>query len=383
MSLAQDLANVPTPALVLDRKILQSNLENMSGRMTRLGVNLRPHLKTAKCARVARLATQGHSGGITVSTLREADYFIKHGFRDLTYAITVNTEKLDRVAALQRNGAEIGVLTDNLEVARAIGQKAAQLQTHFRVFIEIDAGYHRSGVNPDSDLLTAIGQTLHEAEGVEMAGVLTHAGQSYKGANLERIREVAEQERSEMVRAAENLRAAAVPCPVVSVGSTPTASTANDLSGVNEARPGNYMFHDLTMCGLGICRLEEIAVFVLTSVISHKPEFGHALVDAGALALSRDLSAHNGPMPGVGYGMVCDLESRQPLEELSITDVCQEQGWLASRSKLSLPWQQIPIGTKLAILPNHSCLTCAAHDSYWIVDGGTKVEDVWERVNGW
>lgn len=382
MGLPETLYQLETPALVLDRRKLQANLDRMSLRMKELGVGLRPHIKTAKCLQVAEMATQGQPGGLTVSTLREAEYFAQGGFTDLIYAITMTPDKLEHVEAIQKKGAKVAILVDDPQAVEAIARKSKELGASFQVYVEIDSGYHRSGVDPESNLLLAVGKAVQASPNLSLKGVLTHAGHSYKAATLKRISEVAEEERLKTTQAAERLRAAGIPCPVVSVGSTPTAIMAHHLDGVTEARPGNYMFFDLTMCGLGVCRLEDIAVFVLTTVIARKPEYHHALVDAGALALSKDLSAHHGSLPGVGYGLAIDIEHRKPSHGLFVSDVCQEQGWL-KRDCAPFPSESVTVGDRLAILPNHSCLTCAAYDRYWVVDGGTDIVDVWERTGGW
>ncbi|MCZ6760298.1 MAG: alanine racemase [Gemmatimonadetes bacterium] len=382
--MAVRLVDIPTPALVLDLGVLQRNLSAMSQRMKQAGVNLRPHLKTAKSIDLARLATQGHSGGIAVSTLREAEYFSDHGISDISYCVPIVTDKLDRVATMQNTGATVRLLTDDLEVARAMGRKAKDLSARFGVFIEIDSGYHRSGVHPESEELLAIGRALHHPPQVELLGVLTHAGHSYRLRGREGIQRVAEEERAAVVRAAERLRAQGFPCPAVSVGSTPTAVFANALHGVTETRPGNYMFFDLAMCARGVCRLEDIAVSVLTVVIAQNPEYGHALVDAGALALSKDVGVQAGPMASPGYGLVCDTAHCRPVEGVIVKSVSQEQGWLGmAEANRRLPFGELPVGRRLRILPNHSCLTSAAYDRYYVVDLRDEILAEWPRVNGW
>jgi D-serine deaminase-like pyridoxal phosphate-dependent protein len=377
------LADLRTPALVLDRIKLERNLAAMRERMKRLGVALRPHMKTAKSVEVARMATEGFSGAITVSTLAEADRFIAAGFDDVTYAVGISPDKLADVAELQRGAAKVNVITDDAGVARAIGRRASELNARFGVFIDVDVGYHRSGVEPESEALLEIGRALAGAANVDPLGVLTHAGHSYGARGAEAVAEIAEQERAGMVRAAERLRAAGLPCPTVSAGSTPTAVFARRLDGVNEMRPGNYMFFDLDMAGRGVCAIADIAVSVLTTVISRATGAGHVLTDAGGLALSKDLSAHGGTMPGVGYGLACDAAGA-PIEGACVRSVSQEQGWIAPISpERPLDLGAFPVGRRLRVLPNHSCMTAAAYDRYYVVDGGEEIVAVWPRVNGW
>ena len=209
------LDDIPTPFLALDR-----NVEGMLRRAQRFGVQLRPHLKTAKCAEVARLAHGGSSGPITVSTLQEAAWFVERGFRDLTYAVGIVPQKLDRVAALMQAGADLRILTDDPATAAAVSEDGASRGIRFRVMIEVDCGAGRAGLDAAGDGLLEAGRVLHDGEGTELAGVLTHGGQSYGCDGPAGVRVVAADERDAAVSAAERLRAAGLPCPVVSVGST-------------------------------------------------------------------------------------------------------------------------------------------------------------------
>lgn len=382
--MAQRLSEISTPALILDRSALQRNVDHMSGRMREAGVDLRPHMKTAKCAEIASMATAGHSGGITVSTLREAEYFNERGFRDILYAVAVTPDKIPRAAALQDRAATLHLLVDDPNIVKDLDQGAQELNARFSMYIDIDTGYHRSGVDPGSEVLIDIGKALQQANNLELTGVLTHAGHSYAADGVEGIKEVAEKERRGTLRAAKRLREAGIACPVVSVGATPTAALGEGFDGVTEARPGNYMFYDLFMYGKGVCALEDIAVSVLTTVIVNRPEIPRVLVDAGGLALSKDKMAAEGPLPGVGYGLLREM-TNGPLDvDTVVASVSQEHGWLGPwEAHASLPLRDFPIGSRFRVLPNHSCITCAAYEEYYVVDGSDEIIDVWPRVNGW
>lgn len=371
-----DLEDLPTPALVLDRRVLSANIARMNERMGRLGVPLRPHLKTAKSADVARLAVAGHPGGITVSTLHEADYFLERGFTDITYAVGITPARLDAAAALRRRAAELKIITDDVGVARAIAGHGAS----FTVLIEIDSGEARGGVAAEGPELMEIARILDGATAVTLGGVLTHAGHSYRCRDEAAMAAVAEDERAGAVTAAERLRAAGLGCPVVSVGSTPTATFAHDLTGVSEARPGVYMFFDSFQAGIGVCETGDIALSVLASVIGRRRDANLLLIDAGALALSKDRSTAE-LAEDCGFGLVCDAASGRPLDGLKVTSVHQEHGIIAGTSPI--PFDAYPIGARVRVLPNHACMTGAAHDAYNVIDGGTEVVARWPRCNGW
>ncbi|HEY4042891.1 MAG TPA: alanine racemase, partial [Rhodopila sp.] len=272
------LSDLPTPCLVLDRSVLNRNLRAMEAAVARLGVPLRPHMKTAKSIEVARLATAGQPGGITVSTLAEAAYFFGHGITDILYAVGITPQKLEQACELNAAGAHIMVITDDPAMASLIAAQPAPPRT----LIEIDSGEDRGGVRPDSDALLELGARL----GPCLAGVLTHAGHSYAARSVRDIARIAAAERSAVSRAADRLREQGHAIAIVSAGSSPTARHAENFAGVTEIRCGVYMFGDLFQAEIETHGADAIAVTVLTSVIGRRP--GRLLVDAGGLALSKD-----------------------------------------------------------------------------------------------
>ena len=362
------LNDLPTPCLVLDRAILQRNIDRMSQAVARHGVALRPHMKTAKSIDVARLALQGQPGGITVSTLAEAEYFAAHGIADILYAVGITPQKLDQVAKLNAAGAHIAVITDDPDMAAAITAHPLPPRT----LIEIDTGESRGGVQPDDDALLHIAGLL----GPRLAGVMTHAGHSYSGRSIADMVRIAEAERSGVVRAAENLRATGHSAPIVSMGSSPTALHAEHLTGITEIRAGVYMFGDLFQAEIGTHALDDIAVTVLTSVIGRRP--GRLLVDAGGLAMSKDHSTEAAPHD-YGYGRVLDLAGL-PFGNAILRRAYQEHGVIERDPNESVT---LKIGDRLRIAPNHTCMTAAAHDRYHVIDGADSIVAVWPRVNGW
>ena len=377
---SQTIDDLPTPALILDRAILDRNLKRMSERLRAAGVLLRPHLKTAKSVQIGRKAVAGHDGRITVSTLAEARYFAEGGFTDILYGVGIVPSKLPAVSELRRRGVNLRVVTDNLAVAKAL-RAAATNGESFSVLIEIDSGAGRAGLpSPELPGLLDIARVLHGAPGIELAGVMTHAGHSYHQSTPDGIAAVAEQERQAIVGAAETLRAAGIPCPIVSAGSTPTATHSRDFTGITEMRPGVYVFNDLDQEFIGSCGAGDLALSVLASVIGHYPHRNQMLIDAGALALSKDISAQEF-RPQVGYGTIVDA----PVKDMAVVDCSQEHGFVGASEPI--PFGNLPIGSRVRILPNHACITAAAYDRYYVVDsaldGAKSVVEVYDRINGW
>ena len=365
------LDDLPTPCLVLDRAIMQRNLATMAAALARHAVPLRPHMKTAKSIEVARLALAGQPGGITVSTLAEAEYFAGHGINDILYAVGITPGKLDQVAKLNANGTAVAVITDDPDTAAAI----AAHPTPPRALIEIDTGEERGGVGPDDPALLAIAERL----GGQLAGVMTHAGHSYAGRGVEDMVRIAEAERAGIVRAAERLRAAGHAAPIVSMGSSPTARHAASLAGVSEVRAGVYMFGDLFQAEIHTHAVADIAVTVLASVIGRRPARNRLLIDAGGLALSKDRSTEAAPLD-YGFGLMLDARGRPAYGHAIVRQAYQEHGVVEMGATAPA---DLPVGAKVRIAPNHTCMTAAAHDRYHIVEGGDEVVAIWTRVNGW
>ena len=192
---------------------------------------------------------------------------------------------------------------------------------------------------------------------------------------------MARRERDAAVHAARRLRDAGFEAPVVSVGSTPTATFAEGLAGVTEVRAGVFVFFDRVMAGIGVCRTEDIALSVLATVIGHQPDRGWALTDAGWMALSRDRGTAKQNVDQ-GYGLVCDAAGH-PIPDLVVVEANQEHGIVAHRSGEPAKLPHLPVGSLLRVLPNHACATGAQHGRYHVLGADGAVAESWERFSGW
>lgn len=319
------VADLPTPALLLDLDVLERNLARMAGRAAALGVALRPHAKTHKCLEVGRRQLAHGATGITVATLAEAQAFADGGFTDVTWAFPLVLGRLAEVVALARR-ITFRVTLDSERALEALGAAARAAGVVVHAWLEVDAGHHRSGVDPTAAGSVVLARRLASERGVVFDGILTHAGQSYLARTRAERAAVAEAERATMAGFAARLAGEGVPVPGVSTGSTPAMSAVERLDGVTEVRPGNYAFYDWMQAAVGVCGVPDCAVTVLASVVSHQPLADHVVVDAGALALSKDAGPHD-PALARGLGPVLAGLAGAGLDpRLEVRSASQEHG---------------------------------------------------------
>jgi D-serine deaminase-like pyridoxal phosphate-dependent protein len=357
----RNLADLPTPTLLLDLDVLERNLHRMQTRAETLGVRLRPHVKTHKCIEVGRMQRELGASGVTVSTLEEARVFAENGFEDITWAFPVILSRIEEALSLARR-VRLGLTVDSREAIDALEATGQPV----RVWLKVDCGYGRVGVDPQSDRALELAGRVHGSPSLELAGFLTHSGHAYHGESPERIEAIAEQERGVMVAFGDRVRAQGIDPGELSVGSTPAMSRVRSLKGIDEARPGNYALHDYMQTRLGTCQLQDCALTVLASVVSSDPKGDRCVTDAGALALSKDLGPPDRP---VHFGRIfTELDSKELDPDARVLSVSQEHG------VVSVPRT---VGTKLRILANHSCLTVAQFDAFAVVHG-SEVRDSWK-----
>lgn len=374
MNVAESSAfdHLQTPAFLVDRAVVERNCARMLEKATASGVVFRPHVKTHKTVEIGRMQHGGARGWITVSTMAEAEFFAADGFRDITYAFPIAADKLERAATLAKKIDRFSLLLDSEAALRDVEQFAKAHGIVFDVFLKVDCGYHRAGVDPQSPDSVRLALAIGGSESVRFQGLLTHAGHSYNVVEVDEIRRIAAEESACLTRFRALLEGEGLDDAVRSIGSTPTASVVDRFSDCDEVRPGNYVFYDAFQATIGSCVRADVAVSVLTTVVGSYPERRSLIVDAGALALSKD----GGPTqidPQFGYGLVCDA-ALNPLP-MRIVALSQEHGKVVCDTPP-------PVGTRLRILPNHSCLTAAMFDRYHVLDGG-QVVDEWRPVRGW
>lgn len=363
-----------TPVLLLDYERLENNIKRMAEKAKENSVNLRPHIKTHKCIEIGKMQTKYGARGITVSTLDEASIFADAGFSEITYAVTMSSNKIN--AALDiANKTNLRLLVDNQNIVSNLEKAAVKRGVNLEILLKVHTGYHRTGVDPRSSGSIRLARTIADAKHLYFKGILTHAGHSYDSTTKNQIKEVAMQEQMEMLSFSRRLESESseLKPEIVSIGSTPTMTLTDViLEGITEIRPGNYVFYDYTQVALGSCQISDCVLTAVSRVIGKYD--GYFVIDAGATALSKDL----GPThiePETSFGKIyADYDKHELETGLILYSLSQEHGKVTFGDSSII--QEHKIDDIVRILPNHSCLTANLHDCYYIVKDD-QISDKW------
>ncbi len=354
--------DIDVPTLVLDAVKCRRNIENMAGRARRLGLRLRPHFKTHQSQEIGRWFRDFGVSAITVSSLRMAAYFADDGWSDILVAFPFNLRELPIARALARR-VDLHLTVENPEAVQLL---ARELQGEAGLYIKADTGYHRTGLGPEQfaeidDLLDRIAA----APNLRFRGFLAHAGHTYDARGADEIKSVHEASR-QVFRSFRARYADRFPGLQLSLGDTPACSVADDFGGVDEMRPGNFVFYDLMQAQIGACALGDIAVAMVCPVVAKHPRRGEAVIYGGSVHFSKDgLTVDGRPC----YGRVVQWTGRGweiPETPVYLKKLSQEHGILQGPGR----WvEHLQIGQLLAVLPVHSCLTADINKKYVTLAG--------------
>lgn len=359
------MLNIIKPTLLLDRSKAQRNMNKMIAKAEKHHVRLVPHFKTHQSAQVGEWFKREGIGAITVTSLKMANYFANNGWEDITVAFPANVLEVKEINELSKR-VRLTIFLNSSESAKILREQVVA-RTYFN--IEIDAGYHRSGVGHDQ--LSEIKQIMEIASGSNLyfSGFYTHAGNSYDAASSNEIKDV----HREVVQKLNALKAnfkEVYPNLKISLGDTPSCSLADYFDGVDNIGPGNFIYYDLVQHRLGSNSIDEIAICLAVPVVSVHPERNEVVVHSGWVHQGKDSindseEAH--------YGLVVRLQEQgwsAPIPEAKVTKLSQEHG------NLHLPEdmiRKIKVGDILGILPVHACATALMMGELYTLDG-EKIE---------
>lgn len=357
------ISELETPAVIVDLDIMDRNLARMGDYCREHKLLLRPHTKTHKIPALAKRQLASGATGITVAKLGEAEVMLDAGINDMLIAYPiVGPKKTARVAELAQQ-ANITVSLDSEEVARGLAEATTLTGTKIGVLIETDVGFERCGLSDEADVL-ALARKIADMRGLEFKGLMFFPG--HFGVVPDERAALRMQVNDFLKRTLDVLSEAGLPPSIVSGGSTPTAYEGSLFHGVNEVRPGTYIFNDRNTVAVSACTQDDCALSVLVTVVSTAVS-GHAVIDGGSKTFSYDRFQGG---DGRGFGIV----KEDPAAE--IERFSEEHGHL----NIQRSDRRYRVGERLSVIPNHVCTTVNMHDEIYGVRG-ERVEEVW-RVEG-
>ncbi|PRY11279.1 D-serine deaminase-like pyridoxal phosphate-dependent protein [Pontibacter ummariensis] len=353
--------NVPT--LLLDKKKSLENIRRMVEKARRNGVRLRPHFKTHQSAQVGAWFRDFGVDAITVSSFRMANYFANQGWQDIMVAFPANVLEIDRINELASR-VKLHVVAVNIDTVEAL---AHHLRHPVQLWLKIDTGYRRTGLLPHNHSeLDKILNEVKQSEKLRFEGFVVHDGHTYKQTDTEAIQTI----HNTSVYLLHMLRKRYMkqfPGLQLSIGDTPSCSILENLSGVDEIRPGNFVFYDLTQQRIGSCSFDDIAVCMACPVVAKHPERGEIILYGGSVHFSKDsLLQEDG---SVSYGRIVEFTENgwtAPLEGIELVSLSQEHSIVKASPQ---QFDKYKIGDMMGILPVHSCLTADLMKGYVTVEG--------------
>jgi D-serine deaminase-like pyridoxal phosphate-dependent protein len=351
------------PTLLLDREKTIRNIRRMAENARRAGVRFRPHFKTHQSAQVGEWFRPQGVSAITVSSVDMALYFAAHGWQDITIAFPVNLRQAEEINELVKR-IHLGLLVESREAVEMLKKRLAG---QVDIWMKIDAGNRRTGIPWErADEVEAVARAVRGTSNFRLRGLLTHAGQTYTAGSLERVCQIYAETRQRLDGLRRELAARGLPGLELSVGDTPACSRCADLGGVDELRPGNFVFYDAEQIDIGSCGWEDVSVALACPVVALHPEREQAVIYGGAIHLSKDFYPLGERRC---YGLVCLPEGEgwgAPLEGTFVSGLSQEHGVLHVPAAQS---HRLRVGELVCILPAHSCLTVQVMRQYRTLDG--------------
>ncbi|MBB6610699.1 alanine racemase [Pontibacter sp. Tf4] len=354
---------ISVPTLLLDKEKCQRNIRMMVEKARRNNVRLRPHFKTHQSAQVGEWFRQEGVEAITVSSVRMARYFANHGWTDIMVAIPVNVLELETINELAGR-VRLHLIVVNEEVLPALQQG---LKHNVAVWLKIDTGYHRTGIPATNyETIDSTLQTIAASDKLEFQGFMAHDGHTYKQTDAEAIREIHKTTVDQLNQLRERYKSQ-LSTIQLSIGDTPSCSILETIVAVDEIRPGNFVFYDLTQHHIGSNNYNQIAVCMACPVIAKHPERNEIIIHGGSVHFSKDVLVQ--PNGGNLFGRVVEMTEdgwSDPEEGINLVSLSQEHGIVKATPE---QFANYSIGDIMYILPIHSCLTAGSMKSYLTLEG--------------
>ena len=353
--------NINKPTILINKKQVLKNLQKIKIKADSHKTILRPHFKTHQSKEVGSWFRHFGINKITVSSYDMALYFAQDGWDDITIAVPVNPLQIYKINELTKH-INLNLLVDSKKVVQLL-QKHITKSTN--IWIKIDVGYNRVGILwNDFDKILTVTKKIISSDNLNFAGLLTHSGHTYNASSKQEIQKIHNQSLKRLSDIKANLLKNKINDFQISIGDTPSCSISNNFEGIDEIRPGNFVFYDIMQHTLGSCATDEIAVKVACPVIGKYTNRNQLVIYGGAVHLSKDSIVDKDGNRVFGYAVNNNLETFQ--KNMPLISLSQEHGIIQANAKIL---NKIEPGDLVYIYPIHSCLTCNLHSIYKTLEG--------------
>lgn len=359
------MIEIEKPTAIVDEKRVRKNIERIAIKAKTSGIKFRPHFKTHQSADIGEWFRDYGVNAITVSSVDMAEYFFSHEWDDITVAVPVNIRQLGQINKLASTGC-LNLLVDSTKSA----EKLARIDSPVNIWIEIDVGYRRTGINwQDIEKAKNISKIITKIDNTQLSGILTHAGHAYHANSISELKKIHNDTVSRMNTVKTHLTSEGHENVEISVGDTPSCSVVDDFSGVDEIRPGNFVFYDLVQVNLGSCKEEDIALVVGCPVIAKYPERNELVIYGGGIHLAKDFIISSDGSESFGsIALPTDEGWSSSIKNAKVSSASQEHGIIRADKEFV---EKISIGDILMVLPVHSCLTANLYQELLTLEGQT------------
>lgn len=362
------------PYLLLNKIKCIENIERMVLKAKKHNLKLRPHFKTHQSKEIGEWYKGFGITSCTVSSFQMAQYFASAGWHDITIAFPVSVFDTDIINALG-NSININIVTSSYKNFRSFNE--GHLQSKVGIFIELDCGHNRSGVSIENTReIALIVNLIEQNKLLAFKGFITHAGHTYNAKSAKEVEAI----HRKVLKNLSQVKAfwkESYPDIIISYGDTPSCSISDDFWGIDEIRPGNFVFYDLTQVTIGSCLVENIAVALICPIVDVYPERGEAIIRGGAVHLSKDTLLL--PDGSRSFGAICifnDKTWENPIDGMYLKSISQEHGVITCKEPEDF---NLNVGQLVAVLPIHSCLTLDSIGELFLFDD-SKISTMRERT---
>ncbi|HEY7292772.1 MAG TPA: alanine racemase [Vicinamibacterales bacterium] len=360
--------DLPSPSVLIDHQRARRNIERVQALANAAGASLRPHAKTHKSPIVAGWQLDRGAVGVCCAKVGEAEVFADAGIRDIRLPYPVNPSNAARVQAIQDRAA-VSIIVDHLDVARGWSDAMQRAGRTLDVLIKVDVGFHRCGIDPAGKALAFV-QAISSLPGLELRGLLSHAGHGYHATSEEQLSTIAAAEADTLLALKAEAARSGIALDELSVGATPTLRFSAKQKGLTELRPGNYVYFDRTQVSLGAATLDDCALTVLATVVTKHD--GRIILDCGSKTLTNDQARGIAPAPGFGAVLrEANDGSRAVDEALLVERLSEEHATVKVVGKTALE-----PGDRVQVVPNHSCVVSNLVDAVRLVEGDRVVDTI-------